>query len=449
MKILLIEDEKTSSEMIKISLEKRGYKVITVETGKEGLQFFLEENPDIVLLDWRLPDKEGDEVFAEFKNINPTVPVIFITAYGDVEKAVKVLKMGAFHYLTKPIELETLIHVIRQAEEKIKLKEEIERLKDQIQKTYSIKNFVAESERMQKILSLAFKVARSDSTVLIYGESGTGKEMLAKIIHNASHRSNGPFISVNIAALPESLVEAELFGAEKGAYTGAVSSRKGKFEAADGGTIFLDEVGELFPPVQVKLLRVLQEREIQRIGSNRTIKINVRIIAATNRNLEELVAEGKFRKDLFYRLNVIKIELPPLRERKEDIPYLVDLFIKKFSRRDGKLVKGITKNALSYLLKYDYPGNVRELENIIERAIVIGDKNVIDVEDLPVFVLTGDKRNIPDRLPLPERLKEIERKMIKEALERNYFNQRKTAEDLGISESTLRYRMKILGIKNR
>ena len=450
MRILLIEDEETASRMLKNFLEKKGYEVLVEKEGRGGIEAFRRYPVDIVLLDWKLPDMNGDQVFDAIREIDPSVPVIFITAYGMVEKAVEVLRKGAFHYITKPLELDELFHVIKQAEEKINLRREVEVLKERLRERYSFENFIAHSEQMQQVLALAMRVAASDSTVLLTGESGTGKEMLANIIHQASKRSSGPFVPVNLAALPETLIEAELFGAEKGAYTGATTTRIGKFEAASGGTIFLDEVGEIPPAVQVKLLRVIQEKEIQRIGSNKVIKVDVRIIAATNKDLWQLVQEGRFREDLYYRLNVIQINLPPLRERKEDIPYLVDFFIKKYAEREGKQIKGITREALNALMKYNFPGNIRELENIIERAVVLARSDFITLDELPVHLTRqAYEEEIHAGLSLPERLRRIERQMILEALQRNNFNQLRTAKELGISESTLRYRMKILGLKDK
>lgn len=450
MLILLIEDEPTAARMLKGFLEKNNHEVIWVSEGSAGIESFKKNRVDLVLLDWKLPDMNGDEVFNRVKEINPTVPVIFITAYGMVERAVEALRRGAFHYITKPVELDELLHIIRQAEEKITLRREVELLKERLKEKYSFDNFIAHSEKMQKILSIAVRVASSDATVLITGESGTGKEMLANIIHQASPRAKGPFVPVNLAALPETLIEAELFGAEKGAYTGAVASRAGKFEIAEGGTIFLDEIGEIPPSVQVKLLRVLQTKEFQRIGSTRTVKVDVRIIAATNRDLKELVKKGQFREDLYYRLNVIQLELPPLRERKEEIPFLIDHFIKKYAEREKKEIRGVTAEALDLLMKYDYPGNIRELENIIERAVVLSRSNYITVEDLPLHLAKpSSETELIKKLPLPERLKQIERQIILEALERNQFNQLQTAKELGISESTLRYRMKVLGLKEK
>ncbi len=448
-RILLVEDEETARRVIEEYLKGKGYEVFSSETGKEAIKIFTEKEVELVILDWKLPDMEGDEVFERIRELNPIVPVIFITAYGEIEKAVKVLKMGAYYYLTKPIELENLYHLIKEAISKHNLIKENELLKKRVNEKFSIKNFIYSSSKMEEVVNLAMRVAQSEATVLITGESGTGKELLANIIHNFSKRKDGPFVKINIASIPATLIESELFGAEKGAYTGAYQARKGKFEEADGGTIFLDEIGEMPLEVQVKLLRVLQEKEITRLGSNKPKKIDVRIISATNKDLKKEVEEGRFREDLYYRLNVINIHIPPLRERKDEIPLLVDFFIRKFSERESKEIKGITKEALSLLLKYNFPGNVRELENIIERAVVLARDEYITREDLPFHLSTDDSLEFIeglDELSLPERLKEIERRIIIKALKKNRLIKTKAAKELGISESTLRYRIESLGI---
>jgi len=448
-KILIVEDESLAAKAIKTVFSKKGYKIKIASTGEEALKLFLKEQFDLILLDYKLPGMNGEEVFDEIIKINPFVPIIFMTAYGDIDKAVRLLKKGAFYYIPKPIEIEQLSHLIEQAIEKHKIEEENKVLKEKLEEKFSVENYVFNSKKMQSILNLALRVADSETSVLITGESGTGKEVLADIIHSYSKRKDKPFVKVNIAALPSTLVEAELFGAEKGAYTGADRLRKGRFEEANGGTIFLDEIGELPQEIQVKLLRVIQERVITRLGSNIPIPVDIRIITATNKNLEEEVKKGNFREDLLYRLNVITIELPPLRERKEDIPFLIDLFIRKFSERENKEVKGISKTALDLLLKYDYPGNIRELENIIERAVVLTRGSIIGEKDLPMYLnkkISGKIADL-DSLPLPERLKEIERNIILTALEENGYVQTKAAKALGISESTLRYKMENLDIK--
>jgi len=449
--ILIVEDETLAAKAIKTVFSKKGYNIKIASSGEEALKLFIREPFDLILLDYKLPGMNGEEVFDEILKINPFVPVIFMTAYGDIDKAVRLLKKGAFYYVPKPIEIDQLSHLVSQAIEKYKIEEENRILKEQIEERFKVENYVFNSKKMQGILNIALRVADSETSVLITGESGTGKEVLADIIHSYSKRKNKPFVKVNIASLPSTLVESELFGAEKGAYTGANKMRKGRFEEANGGTIFLDEIGELPMEIQVKLLRVIQEKVITRLGSNTPIPVDIRIISATNKSLEEEVEKGTFREDLLYRLNVINIEIPPLRERKEDIPFLIDIFIRKIAKRENKEVKGISKKALDILLKYDYPGNIRELENIIERAVVLTRERVIQPEDLPVYLNKSRVRRISDlnSLPLPERLKEIEKEIILSALEENGNVQTRAAKSLGISESTLRYRMEILGLKRR
>jgi two-component system NtrC family response regulator len=403
---------------------------------------------------FELPGMSGEDLFQKLKEINPLIPVIFMTAYSSVEKAVKLLKMGAYTYLNKPIEMDELSHNIRQALEKISLVEENRRLQDGLKEKFSFESYVFNSEKMQEVMNLVMRSADSSANILITGESGTGKEVIANIIHHYSQRRDRAFVKVNLSAIPGTLIEAELFGAVKGAYTGSVGTRTGKFEEADKGTIFLDEIGELPMDIQVKLLRALQEREITKLGSNTPAKIDIRLVTATNKNLQELIKEGKFREDLFFRLNVINIHLPPLRERKEDIKLLVDLFIKKFNRREGKGITSISKDALNTLVKYNYRGNIRELENIVERAVVLARGDVLTLRDLPVFmdnpaeegleIIPGDSA-----LPLPERLHLIEKNIITTTLEKHGFNQSKAAEELGISESGLRYKIQALKINKR
>jgi DNA-binding NtrC family response regulator len=393
-------------------------------------------------------------LFEKLKEINPLVPVIFMTAYSSVEKAVKLLKQGAYDYLTKPIEMDELYHTIENALEKITLIKENRRLQENLREKFSFENYVFNSERMQEVINMALRAAGSGASILITGESGTGKEVIANIIHHHSPRKDKKFIKVNLSALPETLIEAELFGAVKGAYTGAVP-RVGKFEEADGGTIFLDEIGELSPDLQVKLLRVLQEWEITRLGSNTPIKVDIRLITATNANLEQLVKEKKFREDFYFRLNVININLPSLKERREDIPLLADFFIKKFNQREGKNIETISKDALNLLVKYHYPGNTRELENIIERAVILARGDVLTLRDLPVFVKQqngsdSDLDMVLDEneggLALPEILAVTEKRVIMKALKKYQHNQSKAAKVLGISESGLRYKIQSLKI---
>jgi DNA-binding NtrC family response regulator len=450
--IMIVEDEKLAGKIIHDNLKGQGYDCSLFENAEGGLLHFKDNPVDLVLLDYKLPGMSGEELFEKIKAINPMVPVIFMTAYSSVEKAVKLLKMGAYTYLNKPIEMDELSHNIRQALEKVSLAAENRRLQEGLKEKFSFESYVFNSGKMQEVMSLVMRSAGSTANILLTGESGTGKEVIANIIHYYSRRRDSKIIKVNLSALPETLIEAELFGSVKGAYTGSVASRAGKFEEADGGTIFLDEIGELPSDIQVKLLRTLQEREITRLGSNAPVKVDIRLIAATNKDLRQSVKENTFREDLYFRLNVINIHLPPLRERKEDIELLIDLFIKKFSRREGKGIRSISREALGVLVKYDYPGNIRELENIIERAVVLARGDILTRDDLPVFIdnpTVDDMDIFPDdsSLPLPERLSIIEKNIIARTLRKHHFNQSKAAEELGISESGIRYKIQSLKIK--
>ena len=372
---------------------------------------------------------------------------MILTAYGTVGTAVAAMKEGAYDYLTKPIELDELLLLIQRVEREIGLERENRELKEQLREKFKVDFIVSTSRRMEEALNLVKRVAQSPATVLILGESGTGKELIARAIHYSSLRKEKPFVKVNCAALPENLLESELFGHEKGAFTGAVARRIGRFEQADQGTIFLDEIGDLSPALQSKLLRVLQEKEFERVGSSQTIKVDVRVISATNRNLEEAIQKGTFREDLYYRFNVVTITLPPLRERKEDIPPLLEHFLKKYSRENNKAVVSVTKEAKDLLMNYNYPGNIRELENIIERAVVLCRGDTITKQDLPLNLQESEVEESLERArksgrSLPETLEEIERHRIAQALQKSGGVQTKAAEELGISERVLRYKMK-------
>jgi two-component system NtrC family response regulator len=404
----------------------------------------------MILLDYKMPGMDGMQVLKEVKKINPEIDVIIITAYGTIETAVEAMKEGAIDYITKPVEFDDLlIHVDRVSERRTLIREN-EILRNELkEKGVTMDKIIYQSPKMNVLINMANRIAVSRATVLIKGESGTGKELLAKLIHNLSPRSAKLISVVNCSALPESLLESELFGHEKGAFTGATVRRIGRFEEADGGTLFLDEIGDLYASVQVKLLRFLQEREFQRVGGNQTIHSDVRIISATNSDLESKVKEGTFREDLFYRLNVVVMDIPPLRERKEDVPLLIDHFLTRFAAENGKNVTGITSEARDLLLKYDYPGNVRELENIIERAVVISRNAVISIDDLPF----DEERIYPEYTGkkgeglLRGSIEEMERRLILEAMEKSGDHQTKAAEILGISERMLRYKLKKYGLK--
>jgi two-component system NtrC family response regulator len=381
--ILIIDDEPSQLQSLKSFLARRGYRVFTAESGPEGYRIASAETVDLVLTDFRMPDWDGLTVVKKMKELNPEMDVVVVTAYGKLEEAVEIMKAGAYDYLTKPIDLDELENLIGRVEEKHHLIRENRLLREQLQERFRFEAIISQSGEMEEVLNTAARVASSRATVLIRGESGTGKELVARAIHFASPRKNRPFVVVNVAALAETLVESELFGHEKGAFTGAVTRRIGRFEEAHGGTLFIDEVGDIPPPVQVKLLRAIQSGEIQRLGSNETRKVDVRIIAATHRDLEEMIHRGEFREDLYYRLNVVSIWIPPLRRRKADIPVLVEHFIRKYARENRKDVKGITREALDRLMKYSFPGNVRELENMIERAVVLTRQEFITLDDLP------------------------------------------------------------------
>lgn len=441
MKLLLIEDEQAQRILLKKILEKDGYTVSESEDGKTGIELFTNEDFDIVLLDQRLPDMSGLEVIEKLKQINPIVPVVMITAYANVQDAVKAMKIGAFHYLTKPVDTDELLITIQKAVDTLNLKRENEELKRQLRIKYQSDRIIYKSEKMENVMSLVYRAAQSDASILITGESGTGKELIAGAIHNLSKRKDKNFVAVHLAALPETLIEAELFGCERGAFTGADKRRIGKFEFATGGTIFLDEIGELPQTVQVKLLRVLQERRITRLGSNEEIPVDIRIICATNKDIDEEVKTKRFREDLYYRLNVIRIHIPPLRERKDDLPLLVDNFIKIYSARENKKIKGITDEAMKMITRYNFPGNIRELENIIERATVFARADILTVDDLPEYVVSQKLYNLGTG-KLNETVEKIEREMIGSALKKYNYNQTKAAEELGVSERVLRYKMK-------
>jgi len=374
--LLIVDDEPNIRRVLTAVFEKAGYRVLTAENGRKALDVVSSE-PDVnvMICDLIMPDLNGVEVLKSAKEINPQLSVVMITAHGTIKTAVDAMKLGAFDYITKPFDMDEIKLVVKNAAERSELLEENIHLKQELKSRYSFEGIIGSSSKMQEVFKIVERVANSNATVLIRGESGTGKELIARAIHYNSPRAARPFIAVSCAALPETLLESELFGYEKGAFTGAVGQKAGRFELAHQGTLFLDEVPEISPPVQVKLLRVLQEREFERVGGTKTIKVDVRLIAATNRDLEQLVAEGHFRPDLYYRLQVIQVFLPPLRERTEDIPLLVQHFIEKYNKENGKFVKGATDETMELLMKYRWPGNVRELENVIERGVVLADAN--------------------------------------------------------------------------
>jgi DNA-binding NtrC family response regulator len=445
-KILVAEDEKTQRDLLEGFLKKEGFSVEAVPNGREALQRLAGGFFDIIALDYKMPELDGLQTLKEIRRLYPNLPVIMMTAYGTIETAVASMKEGALDYLTKPIDLEELLIKFRKIMERSNLIQENKELKARLQERFTFQHIVSGSPKMEEVMGLVARVAPSQATILIQGESGTGKELIANAIHYASPRSEKPWVKVSCAAIPETLLESELFGHEKGAFTGATQKRIGRFEEADGGSIFLDEIGDLSPSTQVKLLRILQNKEFQRLGSNHTFKTDVRVITATHRNLEEAIKKGLFREDLYYRLNVISIALPPLRERREDIPLLINYFLKKYSNENQKSITDISKEARALLLRYPYPGNVRELENLIERAVVLCRGETITTQDLP-FHLKEEKseklwESSKKEKTLPESLEEIERDSLLKALHQHQGVQTKAAESLGISERVLRYKMK-------
>ncbi|MFO7568638.1 MAG: sigma-54 dependent transcriptional regulator, partial [Smithellaceae bacterium] len=425
-------------------------RVAEAENGEAAIKTVSSHHFDLILLDYKMPGMDGMEVLKEVKRINHEIDVVIITAYGTIETAVEAIKVGAMDYITKPVELEELLILVDRVAERRGLIRENELLKQELgKKGVTVDKIVYKNAQMVELVNLASRVAASRASVLIQGESGTGKELMARLIHQLSPRAHKSIIVVNCGALQENLLESELFGHEKGAYTGASSRRIGRFEEADGGTLFLDEIGELSPAVQVKLLRFLQEREIQRLGSNANISVDVRIISATNRDLEARVKEEAFREDLFYRLKVVTMLMPPLRERKEDLPALIDHFLGKFTAENGKPIKGITAEARDRLLKYDYPGNVRELVNILERAVVIARDEYITLSDLPFAGNAAQTaKNSKSSGSLRDSLETLEQQLISEAMAKAGDNQTKAAEILGMSERMLRYKLKKYNLKS-
>ncbi len=443
-RILVVDDDLSQRRLVEFWLKEEGYSVVTASDGNSGLQTFTETSPVVVIADIRMPGLSGIDLLGRIKALNPDTPVILITAFGAVGDAVDAMKLGAADYVLKPLNPDELKVNVQRALEHQQLLNENRYLRDFSDTAFRFENLVAGSKRMQDVFSLAAQVARRDSTVLVTGESGTGKELIAKAIHQNSFRAAKPFITVNCGAIPENLIESELFGHRKGSFTGAVVDRAGKFESANEGTIFLDEIGELPINLQVRLLRVIQEREIDKIGFPKPIPVNVRIIAATNRNLRTHIEDGHFREDLFYRLSVVTVELPPLRERREDIPLLFTHFLNKHSTRYKLPIPSINEEALEVLMRHDWPGNVRELENVAEHAVVLGASEVIRIEDLPAQIRYATSRVSSISLKLPDDgidLEQVEKEILLQALEKCQWNQTKAARYLNISRKTLIYRM--------
>ncbi|MGQ9673251.1 MAG: sigma-54-dependent transcriptional regulator [Candidatus Aminicenantales bacterium] len=445
--ILVVEDDPLQRRLIKQNLEQEDYTVYEASTGKQARELIDLYPFDIAVVDYRLDGETGIDVIRDLLARNPLLTPIIVTAFANIENAVEAIRRGAYDYIVKPIDFEKFLLVIERALERQKLRQEVATLRSSLEEKFSAKNFVFSSSKMEEVARLISKASKSDATVLITGETGTGKELVARTIHYSSRRKDGPFLAVNLPSLPETLIESELFGAEKGAFTDAFERKTGKFEAASGGTLFLDEVGDLSFPLQVKLLRFLQDREFVRLGSTKPLRSDVRIIAATNRDLEKWMKEEKFRPDLYYRLNVIRIDVPPLRSRKEDIPPLVDFFIQRYAAREGKKIEGISREAMAALMGYPFPGNIRELENTIERAVVFSEGGVLSLADLPVFLKEKREEEIAgEDVPLTEKVKRLETREIRRALLEANGVKSRAARALGITERMLRYKMKTYGL---
>jgi DNA-binding NtrC family response regulator len=438
--VLVVDDDAGLRESFRLILEDE-YEVVDAPDGRRALEIVRSRQLDLVLLDIRLPEMDGIEVLERIKALDDTVEVILVTAVKTVRTAVAAMKLGAFDYLTKPFEEAELLSLVRRALERRSLEREVTFLRSELARQHDFDQLVGQHPEMQRLYRLVAQVARTTATVLITGESGTGKELVARAIHRQGPRRDKPFVPVNPAALADTLVESELFGHERGAFTGAYQRKLGRFELAQGGTLFLDEIGALKPEVQVKLLRVIQEREIERVGGSRSIPIDVRIICATNVDLKQAVARGTFREDLYYRLNVMPIAVPPLRERREDIPLLVAHFIRRYNQQLNKRVEGLSPEALAALREYAWPGNVRELQNVIERLVGLAEGPVIGLNDLPMDLLLPDHRNRvrdAETLPLKQAIEEFQRQIVMRVLERVRWNRSEAARILGIHRNSLK-----------
>jgi two-component system, NtrC family, response regulator AtoC len=446
-RVLIVDDEKNMRWVLGQALSGEGFDVAEAVDGSSALDAVAEQEPDVMVLDHRMPEPDGMEVLRKVRAKGMSFPIIMLTAHGNVATAVEAMKAGASEYLTKPFDLEELKLAIDKALQYSGLAAEVERLRSELDAEYDVQGIVASDPGMLAVLETVHKVAPTMATVMIYGESGTGKELIARAVHNLSDRAAKPFVSVSAGALPETLLESELFGYEKGAFTGAVTAKPGRFEMANGGTLFLDEIGDISPATQVKLLRVLQERRFERLGGTRGIEVDVRVVAATNRDLQQLIADGGFREDLFYRLNVVPVTLPPLRQRAGDIPLLVAHFLEKFKAGS----KRISPQAMEALVKYPWPGNIRELENTIERIVILSHDDEIGVPDLPAEVRAGvpPSDRVASGFSLPDdgvHLEEVELDLVRQALDRTGGSVPKSAKLLGLTPKTLEARMQRLGL---
>ncbi len=446
--ILLIDDEKSVRTTLAMMLQKMGYRVEEASSGTEGLDKFKTRFFDLIITDLKMEPMDGLAVLREVKTLNPSSEVLVMTAYSTVESGVEAIKSGAYDYIQKPFEKDELLLLVGKALEHRNLICEVEQLQNELKEKYKFENIIGNSKEMFEVLGMVSKIAKTDSTVLISGDSGTGKELVAKAIHLNSRRKNRAFITINCGAIPENLLESELFGHVRGSFTGAIRDKRGLFQEADGGTLFLDEIGETALSTQVKLLRFLQDGEIRRVGDVDPLNVDVRLIAATNKELPKLIEEGRFREDLFYRLNVIPIHLPALRSRKDDIPLLFNHFLKRFAEKENKNVTSISTEAMKIFTGYHWPGNVRELENVIERAVILTNHNTLTPEDLPQSLRDTLRRgpDIPDNLG-EQTLEEVEKHYILKTLEKYQWNQKQASDTLGISTTTLWRKLKTYGIE--
>ncbi len=438
-KILLVEDEVNILKVLSTALMKEGFDVESAMTGEDALTMMKDKQYDLVLSDYKLPGMNGETLLGKIKSVESALPVILLTAYGTIDLAVQSMKKGAYTFLTKPVNLNILLKTVQDA-----IRSRDQATKEDMPGHYQFLNIIGKARPMQEVYSMIQRVSKTDANVLILGESGTGKELIARAIHYTSLRSDSPFIPIDCTTIPTELMESELFGYKKGAFTCAYNDKIGLIEMAKGGTVFFDEIGDLDYALQKKLLRFIQEKEFHRLGGKREIQANVRVLAATNRNIEEAVAKGEFREDLYYRLNVISIHAPSLKERKEDIPILAAHFLDEYSKKNKKEIRGIEQNVLDILINYEWPGNVRELSNIIERSVILCSYDQINIECLPLKLKLLDTETLPD----PENLNliEIEKKIICKALDRTAWNQSQAAILLGISRKQLRTKMKNLGL---
>ncbi len=450
-RILIVDDESSLREMLAILLEREGYQIEEAANGQIALGLIQSRDFDLIISDMKMPCLGGIGLLRKVREQEIKTPMLMITAFSSTEEAVEAMKLGAYDYITKPFKNDEIRLVIKNALERRQLEAENFQLKQQLGVRFSFQRLIGDSPAMKKLVALLERIAPSQANVLITGESGTGKELVAKALHLNSERKKNPFVPINCGAIPENLLESELFGHEKGAFTGADRKKEGLFESANQGTLFLDEIGELPMGMQVKLLRVLQEREFRRVGGTRTLPLDIRLIAATNQDLTEMIQAGSFREDLFYRLNVVSVELPPLRNRKEDIPMLIDNF---YQQRTSKQHYSISREALQILLNYDWPGNVRELENLVERCIVLGETEQLTTDILPLQISTFSKKSsdvlseIPENFNLEKWLEDMERSLLLTALEKSGGVKKKAAELLGISFRSIRYRLDKLGVSD-